>query len=264
MIQPLLPKNVQRIAEDETFCFSCHPTVACFTDCCRQLELALTPYDVLRLKKACHLRSEDFLDRYVIMEQEEDETFPRFYLTMVDDGRASCVFVSDGGCTVYQDRPGACRAYPLGRAAIRQADDTMQTFFVLLRECHCLGFQEQQEQNASTYSTEQGLPTYNRFNDAVAALLQHEQIRQGKRLSAKETEQFILALYNLDRFRTLLLAEEIPGTIPVDETSRERLADDEELLLYAIEWLKDIVFKKSQPTQGAACKGSLSKSCQPD
>lgn len=243
MKQPLLPKNVQRMEEGETFCFSCHPAVTCFTDCCRQLELALTPYDVLRLKKGCGLRSEDFHDRYVIMEQEEHETFPRFYLTMIDDGRASCAFVSDAGCTVYLDRPGACRAYPLGRAAIRQADDTMDAFFVLLRESHCHGFQEQQEQDAGSYSTEQGLPTYNRFNDAVAALLQHEQIRQGKRLSTKQREQFTLALYDLDRFRTLLLAGELPGTIAIDETTRKRLADDEELLLYAIDWLQDILFK---------------------
>jgi uncharacterized protein len=243
MRQPLLPKNVKRIEKEETFHFSCHPSIACFTDCCRQLELALTPYDVLRLKKGCGLRSEEFLDRYVIIEQEEHETFPRFYLTMVDDGRASCVFVSDIGCTLYQDRPGACRAYPLGRAAIRQDDETMEEFFVLLQESHCQGFQEQQEQNGTTYSTEQRLASYNRFNDAVAAILQHEQIRQGKRLSENQIEQFILALYNLDTFRTLLFAEQIPGTTQIDDTTRQRLADDEELLLYAIEWLKDKLFK---------------------
>ena len=243
MSHPLLPKNVTRIEKEETFRFSCHPSVSCFTDCCRQLELALTPYDVLRLKKGCGLRSEEFLDRYVIIEQEEHETVPRFYLTMVDDGRASCVFVSDTGCTLYQDRPGACRAYPLGRAAIRQADDTMDEFFVLLQESHCQGFQEQQEQNGTTYSTDQGLTIYNRFNDAVAALLQHDQIRQGKRLSEHQIEQFILALYNLDTFRTLLFAGQIPGATQIDDKTRQRLADDEELLLYAIDWLKDILFK---------------------
>ncbi len=244
MSPPLLPKNVTRIEKEETFRFSCHPSVSCFTDCCRQLELALTPYDVLRLKKGCGLRSEEFLDRYVIIEQEEHETFPRFYLTMIDDGRASCVFVSDAGCTLYQDRPGACRAYPLGRAAIRQADNTMDEFFVLLRESHCQGFQEQQEQNGATYSTEQGLAIYNRFNDAVAAILQHEQIRQGKKFSEEQIEQFILALYNLDQFRTLLFTGQLPGAIQLNDTTRQRLTDDEELLLYAVDWLKDLLFKR--------------------
>ncbi|MEK6201026.1 MAG: YkgJ family cysteine cluster protein [Desulfobulbaceae bacterium] len=243
MNPPLLPRNVSRIEREEPFHFSCHPGIVCFTDCCRQLELALTPYDVLRLKKACGIRSETFLDRYVIIEQEEDETFPRFYLSMVDDGRASCVFVADSGCTVYQNRPGACRAYPMGRAVIRQADNAMDDFFVLLQESHCHGFREQQGQDAATYSKEQGLLIYNRFNDAMAVLLQHEQIRQGKQFAEQQREQFILALYNLDQFRTLLFAGQIPGATTLDGTSREGLADDEALLLYAIDWLKDILFK---------------------
>ena len=242
MNQPLLPKNVKRIGKEETFCFSCHPAIPCFTECCRQLELALTPYDVLRLKKACGLRSEEFLDRYVIREQEEYETFPRFYLTMIDDGRESCVFVSKAGCTVYQDRPGACRAYPMGRAAIRQPDGGMEEFFVILQETHCRGFQEQQAQNAGSYSTEQGLSAYNRFNDAVAAILQHDQIRQRKQLSAGQIEQFVLALYDLDRFRTALFAGTLPKTTPLDSATQERLLDDEELLLFAIDWLKQILF----------------------
>lgn len=243
MSGPLLPKNVRRIGNEEKFTFACHPAVPCFTECCRKLELALTPYDVLRLKKACGLHSEEFLDRYVIIEQEEYETFPRFYLTMVDDGRESCVFVAKDGCTVYQDRPGACRAYPMGRAAIRQPDGGMEEFFVLLRESHCRGFDEQQEKNTDSYSAEQGLSPYNRFNDAVAVILQHDRIRRGKQLSAQEVEHFILALYNLDRFRSLLFAGSLPATPPLDGAQKDRLLDDEELLLFATDWLKDILFK---------------------
>lgn len=249
MNQPLLPQNVTKIAKEETFCFSCHPAISCFTECCRQLELALTPYDVLRMKKACGLDSGEFLDRYVIMEQEEYETFPRFYLTMIDDGRESCVFVSKSGCTVYQDRPGACRAYPMGRAAIMQPEsemgktEKMEEFFVIIRESHCQGFQEQQVQNVNRYGQEQGLTSYNRFNDAVAAILQHEQVRQKKRFSEDRIKQFILALYNLDQFRISLFAGALAGTTPLDSVTKERLLDDEELLLHAIDWLQKILFK---------------------
>ncbi len=239
-----LPRKAQRLEKDDSFCFACHPAIGCFTDCCRQLELALTPYDVLRLKQACGLRSEVFLDRYVIVEQEPEESWPRFYLTMVDDGQASCVFVTKNGCNLYQDRPGACRAYPMGRAAMRQADNSIDDYYVLLQENHCLGFQEKQEQNVALYSREQGLSTYNRFNDAVAPILQHEQIRQGKRFSARQREYFILALYNLDQFRSLLLAGQLPGALASDDdSSKADLANDEALLLYGINWLTDILFK---------------------
>lgn len=248
MNQPLLPKNVKRIEQDAPFSFSCHPAVSCFTECCRQLELALTPYDVLRLKKACGLRSEEFLDRYVIIEQEDYETFPRFYLTMVDDGRESCVFVAESGCTVYHDRPGACRTYPLGRAAIRQPDDSMEAFFVLLQETHCRGFEERQGQTPAIYSETQELADYNRVNDATAAILQHDQIRKGMQFSADQIDQFVLALYNLDQFREVLFAGNLPDTTPLEESTRIRLEDDEELLLYAIDWLQALLFKTKTST----------------
>lgn len=247
--QPVLPKNVTRLAEGESFCFSCHPAIACFTDCCRQLELPLTPYDVLRLKRSCGLSSEEFLDRFVIIEHDGQEAFPRLYLSMVDDGRESCVFVSKQGCTVYADRPGACRAYPLGRAAIRKAPDNtegaadMDEFFVLLKEQHCQGFAELQSQNISRYSAEQGLDRYNHFNDAVASILQHDQIRAGKKLSEAQIDQFVLALYNLDTFRRLLFAGELPQRLPLtDTTTTQQLANDEELLRYGIQWLAKQIF----------------------
>ncbi len=243
MDQVQLPKNVTRIEPGERFNFSCHPKVDCFTDCCRELELALSPYDVLRLKQETGLNSSIFLDRYVIQEQTPEDTFPRFYLTMVDDGKASCVFVSDTGCTVYPGRPGACRAYPMGRAAMRRDDNSMEDFFVLLKESHCHGFQEQEEQTTERYSKGQGLTSYNRFNDGVATLLQHEEIRCGLQLTKEQTELFVLALYDLDRFRRLL----DEGTLPQQDhygEQKEVCKDDEQLLLFGLQWLHTILFQK--------------------
>lgn len=235
-----LPKNVNRIEAGEFFSFACHPEVDCFTDCCRQLELALTPYDILRLKRETKLDSTSFLAHYVIQEQEADDVFPRFYLTMVDDGRASCVFVSDKGCMVYPGRPGACRAYPMGRAAIRQADNSIDEFFVLLREPHCHGFKEQEEQHVQKYSAGQGLLEYNTFNDAVATILQHEKIRKGLQLGRQQIDSFVLALYDLDAFRKQLEDGQLSGSENYDSAV---YAEDEKLLLFGVEWLSEELFK---------------------
>ena len=242
MDQVQLPKNVSRLEKDETFYFSCHPGVDCFTDCCRQLELALTPYDVLRLKQESKLPSNTFLKNYVIQEQQAEDVFPRFYLTMVDDGRASCVFVSQSGCTVYPGRPGACRAYPMGRAAIRH-DNVMDEFFVLLNEDHCHGFQENEEQTIERYSKGQGLQPYNSFNDKVATLLQHEKIRQGMQLTKEQIELFVLALYDLDTFRKRLDEGELPQQDQYP-SHKEACKDDEQLLLFGIDWLQEVLFQK--------------------
>ena len=232
MEELLLPNTVTRIETDEVFAFRCHAGIDCFTHCCRQLELALTPYDVLRLKKSTASRQSDFLDRYVIIEKEGCDTFPRLYLTMVDDGRESCVFVGSQGCTVYEDRPGACRAYPMGRATSHGKDE----FFVLLREEHCHGFGEDLCQIPAQYSQEQGLLVYNRFNDAVATILQHERIRQGMVLSRQQTDLYLLSLFNLDAFREKILTGQLPHAA-LDANARQALQGDEALLLFAVDWL---------------------------
>ena len=162
---PLLPRNIVRIGDNEPFNFACHQKVHCFTDCCRQLDLTLTPYDVLRLKNRLNMTSGEFLDRYVIIEQDQDDVFPRLYLTMVDDGKASCVFVTGVGCSVYPDRPGACRAYPMGRASMRKSDNNVEEYYVLLNEEHCKGFSEPAHQTPTQYCRAQGLDKYNDMNE---------------------------------------------------------------------------------------------------
>ena len=236
-----LPEYVTRLGGRETFAFACHSGVRCFTDCCRMLELALTPYDVLRLRKATGLTSRELLEHYIITEQDPGEPFPRFYLTMVDDGRASCVFVSPEGCTVYPHRPSACRAYPLGRAAVRTGNGTILEHFVIMKETHCRGFLEATQQTPLQYSIDQELTVYNTFNDAVVQILQHDAIRQGLIPARKDIELFTLALYDLDTFRQMLMEDKVESTI-LSQPEKDRLQEDEELLLFAIELLKRQLF----------------------
>ena len=231
-----LPEYVTRIDPGTEFSFSCHKGVTCFTECCRLLELALTPYDVLRLRKGTAMHSGQLLENFIIKEQNPGEPFPRFYLTMVDDGRASCVFVTESGCTVYEHRPAACRTYPLGRAAIRVENDVIEEFYVLMKEAHCCGFTEKEIQDIGRYSKDQGLEIYNWFNDAVAPILQHDRIRKGFTPTKKQADLYTLALYNIDTFREKLFSGEI-ASIDLTTFEREKLQDDEQLLRFAIDWL---------------------------
>ncbi len=231
-----LPEYVTPVTPGITFSFSCHKGVTCFTECCRLLELALTPYDVLRLRKGTGIHSEKLLEHYVIIEHKPGEPFPRFYLTMVDDGRASCVFVTKSGCTIYNHRPGACRTYPLGRAAVKGTDDVIEEHYVLLRESHCRGFAEKKEQDITAYSKEQELGVYNRFNDRVASILQHCAIRNGFIPSKDQAGLYTLALYNIDTFREKLFSDKI-ASVQLGDAEKSSLQDDEQLLDFAINWL---------------------------
>jgi len=139
-----LPEHISRINPGDVFSFLCHKNISCFTHCCRELELALTPYDVLRLRSATGLSSSELHKRYIIEEYGPEDIFPSFFLTMVDDGQASCVFVNAEGCSIYKHRPGACRTYPMGRGTTRKEDDVNEQF-VLLQEPHCHGFKEKSD-----------------------------------------------------------------------------------------------------------------------
>jgi len=174
--------DVRTLAPGELFRFRCHEGLSCFTDCCRRLTLALTPYDTLRLKNRLGLASSVFLERYTTVEQHQDDIFPQVLLAMNDDSRANCPFVEPNrGCTVYPDRPGACRTYPLGRGVHRKESGDIHELWVLLNEPHCRGFDQGNSMSVASWVDDQELRAYNQANDAMLPLLQHQAVRQGWR-----------------------------------------------------------------------------------
>jgi Fe-S-cluster containining protein len=237
------PDNITRLCGGKRFSFECHPGVPCFTECCRELDLVLTPYDVLRLCRELRMKPKDLIDRYVVEELDEKGAFPVLYLGMVDDGRASCPFVSPEGCRVYNGRPGACRAYPVGRGTSLDENGRKRELFVLVREDHCCGFIEEEVHTAAEWFRDQGLDEYNRMNDEVLTLLQHEKVKKGLHLSEGQRENFLLALYRLDEFRVLVSSEGFLDDFVQDTAERDAvLTDDVSLLHFGIRWLKETLF----------------------
>lgn len=236
-----MPGCVQPIDKETVFKFSCHKDLDCFTECCRLLELTLTPYDLLRLRRATNLNSTAFLHQYVIVEEPAEEFFPQLFLTMLDDGRASCPFVSPNGCTVYPNRPGACRAYPLGRACRPLASGLSEEDFILVREPHCHGFTGDVQQTAEQYCSDQGLAVYNKFNDIIASLLKHPGIHERGPLESEEKDLYMLFLYDMDQFRKAM-AENLVADITPITTNFLLSKSDEDLLLWAVDWLKQRLF----------------------
>jgi len=240
------PENVTRLCGQKRFSFGCHPGVACFTECCRELELALTPYDVLRLCRELQLKASEFIDRYVVIEEDEKGRLPQLYLGMVDDGRASCPFISEQGCRVYQSRPGACRAYPVGRGVTRDANGRLQEIHVLVREDHCRGFAEPQSHNVAEWFENQGLHDYNTVNDEVLHLLQQLQNHQGHPLTREQKNNYILALYKLDEFHKLVSSAPFQDKEMLSSDDLAALENDDlKLLRFGIRWLQEHLFAET-------------------
>ena len=219
-----LPEHVRRLGDQERFIFSCHPDVPCFTECCKQLDLALTPYDVLRLRKAMGITCAEFIKVYALVEKADEDIFPQVFLGMVDDGQANCPFVTKQGCSVYKDRPGACRTYPVGRGAYLDDKGHPADFHVLLTEPHCRGFGAGPELGLDDWITDQELAVYNDFNDLVMTIIHHPRITEGFRPDENQQPRYIKVLYTPDES---------------NELSPPNLNDDRKLLKSAIQLLND-------------------------
>ncbi len=111
---------------------------------------------------------------------------------------------------------------------------------MLLKEDHCKGFEESPTQTPLEYSQDQGLEPYNRMNDAIIRIQQHEKIRAGMRPNRQQVDLYTLCLYDLDTFRKKL----VDGTLSPSPGSEklQELEDDEALLLFGVGWLEQNLF----------------------
>ena len=81
-------------------------------------------------------------------------------LRPVDAGTA-CRFMVPEGCSIYEDRPTACRYYPVALLSLRRQDEaTDRDSYALVKEPHCLGHDEPREITIGDDRREQGLPEY--------------------------------------------------------------------------------------------------------
>ena len=67
---PVLPTMLAETHEIE---FSCHKGIGCWNACCSNIDISLTPYDVLRMKTRLGMTSTEFLKDYTVpYEMEKD------------------------------------------------------------------------------------------------------------------------------------------------------------------------------------------------
>ena len=233
----------RKLQLDDTFQFTCHPGMACFNCCCRDLNQYLTPYDILRLKHRLNLSSQQFLDQFTECHMGPRSGLPVVSLRMLEAEDLNCPFVRPSGCSVYEDRPGSCRTYPLGRMAVRKPQQPgCQEFYVLIQETHCLGLTQPRQWTVKQWKKDQDLDIYNEMNDLMLDILS---LKRGgkKKLTPEENDLFYMACYDLDRFRDLTFEERLWEAAALSEDRVEGIREDDiALLRFAIEWIKRMLF----------------------
>ena len=217
---------------NQEFTFECNSQKSCFNQCCRGLNQALTPYDILRLRTKLGLGSADFLKQYTVESIGPESGLP----IVMFKTQGECPLLQPSGCSVYEDRPSSCRMYPLVRLAARnRSTGKMREEYYLLREKHCLGFQTNQKQTLGPWLQSQEINTYNQMNDPLTQIIALKNTYKSGPLDHETRHKIYMALYDLDAFRLQVEKKiiDMPASINPD--------DNIELLQLGILWIKHIL-----------------------
>jgi hypothetical protein len=266
LLEEKILADYPRMGPDDRFSFDCHPGVSCFSCCCSDVNIFLSPYDVLRLKRRLGLTSGEFLDRHTLLPVQKEMKTPAVLLRMKDDEARTCPFLGAEGCTVYGDRPWPCRMYPLGLAAQKDTTDGWrgEHFYFLLEEEVCKGFEEDRERTVREWLDEQGMDAYDDWGEGYKELTLHGFFETGGTLSEKKLEMFFTACYDLDKFRAFVFDSTLLQRFDVDEDFVEDMRrNDEALLRFAFLWLRFSLFGEDtvrlKPEILEAFKGTVEK-----
>jgi Fe-S-cluster containining protein len=259
-------KDSPRLGPDDRFEFACHPGVSCFNRCCSDVNIFLSPYDVLRMKKRLGMTSSDFLEKYALMPVQKDMKTPVVVLRMEDDEAKRCPFLTDEGCGIYSDRPWPCRMYPVGLASQKETPDGWQgdRFYFLLQDEVCKGFDEAREWSVREWLEDQGVDEYDWWGEGFKELTLHKYFEEGGVLSPEKMHMLFTACYDLDKFREFVFESTLLTRFEVDDDFIEEMRqDDDALLRFAFLWLRFSLFGeqtvKVKAEVAEAFKGKLDK-----
>ena len=255
--QETILRDYPRLGLDDTLDFRCGKEVDCFTNCCRDVSIVLTPYDVLRMKKALHLDSSEFLEKFTLLACTKEQKLPVVLLRM-SSGDKRCPFVTEEGCSIYSHRPWACRMYPLGLAEPKGPHPTERGFYFVIQENLCHGHGSGSQCSIRDWITSQGIETFEMMGEPFKGLMLNEFWQNHEPLQPGKLEMYLMACYDLDRFRRFVFETRFLEIFDVDEARVEAIrTDDEDLLDFAMEWLRFSLFNEKTMKLKASVADSM-------
>ncbi len=226
-----MKEDSHRLDAEHTFQFRCAPGISCFTQCCQDVTIALSPYDIIRLKRALNISSDEFLDKYTITLTKENRLIPLVVLKMREADKR-CPFVTEDGCTVYEDRPWPCRMFPLD-----MNDDG--TFRFIAGSDRCLGLKQDETWRIGDWLVDQGVPMYDQMNILFSQITGPLRAQEPDIDNPKVIKMTFMSLYNIDKFREFVFKSSFLDRFDVDSVTIEKIKrSDVELLKFAFDWVK--------------------------
>lgn len=219
---------------DSDIKFSCHKGISCWNACCKHADITLTPYDILSLKKATGKDSSAVLKDHTVPFTMDSDGMPGIKLRTTDEG--ACLFMDEeAGCTIYENRPTSCRYYPLGNLSMKKANQAHENqHFVLIKESHCKGHDEDRILNIQDYRTEQKVETYDQHNiEYFQLILKKKSMGPGVGKPPEMSLQlFFMACFDQDRFRRFVLSDSFKQNYKLEQELYDNIEKDDIALMY--------------------------------
>lgn len=245
---PEVVRSNRTLEPEEPFRFACHRGLPCFNSCCADVTIVLTPLDVLRLARTLGLTTRELLDRHTLTPVTRDLKLPVVLLKMGDEPERRCPFIGEQGCTVYDDRPWACRMYPVGMAIppARAGEEPAPMYF-LFEDDFCHGRDEATQWTVEQWRSDQGVAERERLEAGFRDIVTHPWFIGGRTLDERRRDMLFTAAYDLDGFRSFVFESTFRDRFELEPGLVERLrTDDEALLAFAFRWLRFALF--GEPT----------------
>ena len=227
--------------------FRCHPGVTCFTDCCGNIKIVLTPYDILQMRKRLNMDAAEFLHTYTEPTYLEKTDFPGVMIKLTEEGRCPFIKSKTEGCMIYSDRPTACRYYPVGMANFHegaQEEQSSEQFYFVVKEPHCKGFEEEKVWTIREWREDQGVDRRDELNKGwMELVMRRKSFGYQATLSEQAKRMFFMASTDLDQFRSFIFDSSFLQTYDVDPETLEKIREDDvELLLFSYRLLASMLF----------------------
>ena len=246
-----VPSSIKPAAHGEsimpihgTFCFECRPGLPCFTRCCGDVTIYLTPYDILRLKNRLGISSEEFIERYAIPMTKPDTGLPVFILKMnAGEGKRCPLVTEDRGCLVYSERPWACRMFPLDT---REGEEGEDFYFITADPDFCKGLSETRTYTIEEWEKDQGLDEYKEVEALFNQITEAQRVWGDHKIDGKVQNMIYMACYNTEKFRKFVFESNFLKLFDLLPEEIEALKNDDlELLKFGFKWLQFGLLGKS-------------------
>jgi hypothetical protein len=235
-------------AEDR-FYFRCYPGISCFTQCCRNLNLFLYPYDVLRLRRSLGITAEELIESYTDVISRGESFFPSVLLRMRENEEKTCIFLTEEGCRVYGDRPQTCRAFPVEYGIYYEAGSGRSRLVHYFRPPDfCQGRFESKAWTRDSWAADQEAVFYNQMTMEWADLMRFFRSDPwgGEGPSGRKARMAFMATYNMEAFRDFVLNSSFLQRYKVNSDIRRKIRkDDVALLRLGMAWVGLFLFGRN-------------------